>query len=928
MSEVLQGYRDRFPKYQGVDDETLAEAIYQNTPKYREKMSRPEFDTAIGLKRAASTAPQNTAPPFDPEGPGAVRGGGVRPITDETELQSTGLPAGASQIEVGRQHPDFEKLIAGTGRDSRVVKRGDRYFTTGRATTNYDDNMGGEFQGNDPEAEMRDQLPVERTQLGEAPGKARESAGFALDEVEGYKRALGPGAQVRRVQTTGPLKDRIVYRMSDNEPWTTVAKPGLGVTGGDLRSMLGEALPTLGGMAGGVAGTFTGAPVAGTVVGTGLGAAAGEFARIAEGFRRGVIPPETSAMDVALAVGKRAGLDAAGAGAGVALFKAYKLFARRGLPDIGMTEEQFLNEWKKRSAGLDQRGKDLMTTGDVVGDTPAGARIKAAEERLQRDANPAADVFRERQQAKDVYGRERLESELPFKDSGVTPTNLGEGVAAAAPDAEAALNALGRRANPDVGTVSRPIRSAIQRAEATAENNAREIYGLVDRGLAGRTIKPVRTDIAIKEYGNILENDVFKTLGEEDRKLVTNWAKEAFDETGQLKNLDYATLDRGIKSMRRAIRSSHKGEWNGDLEMLSNIEEQLVADRARLIEQTPGGARISKQLSQAESSWRDIKTQFRRTKLQDFFTLRSGGRSAMGDEAIGGRLFNDPETARVVGGILKDPQFAAERESARMMLRWEVARAAKPDAGDISDASLKAMLRDNYPVLRNFFSVAELNSLSNPIHAQRLRKAMGVSKLENPTEWFEKFWSRGNVRDAGATMDRLRSVDPDMAKAVQGFAQQKIFADLTTDAASGAGKTFDPAKFEKLLDQDNGQRAEWLGRVLDPGFGARLRSISEAMQTLNPKHAPINNALPQEPGAFGMARRFGRAVLGPLSTEGRRYNLAVAMMGEKVRRRSMEAILDPQVYASLLSRGKVTRTGRAAAGALGQEIMRGATANE
>ena len=872
-------------------------------------------------KRPDARAPMEAPTPFDPEGSAP---GSTRQIADERELEGTGLPPGTSMIEAGRNSPDFQRILEQGGKSERVVARGNRYYTTGRATTKQDDNMGGEFDANDAEAEMRDQLPVERTQLGEAPGAARESAGFALDELEGYKRALGPGAQVRRVQSQGPLKDRIVYRMSDDAPWTTVAKPGMGITTGDVRSLAGEVAPTLGGMAGGVLGSFAGSPVLGGVLGTGMGAAAGEFSRITEGLRRGVIPADTPPLDIVLAVAKRAGLDAAGAGAGVALFKAYKLFQRRGLPDIGMTEEQFLAALRAKGVGLDQRGRNLLTPGDVVGETAAGARIKAAEERLRRDANPAADPFRQRQIDKNDYGRERLEAELPLRDPGVTPTNLGEGVAAAAPDANLGLKGLGGEVHPDNAAAGDVISTAMRSAEDKAEAAARQIYSGVDAAMAGKTIKPVHTEIAVGEYRSILESDVFKKLTEEDATLIKNWAAEAFDDAGNLKELSYGTIDRGIKSMRRAIRAANKGEWSGDQEMLHALEEQLVADRLRMIKAQPNGAKIAADLEAAEGAWKDIKATFRRTKANDF--LRTiGGRQALGDDAVGGRLFSDPGTARVVGKILQDPDYANAREAARAMLRWEINRSARGKGGDISEDALRAMLKDNEEVLGSFFTKHELSNFSHPAKLQEMRRAMGVAKMENPSEWFEKFWANGNTRDAAATMARLHAVSPDMAKAVRGFAQQKIYTDLTSDSAMGGGKVFDPDKFSKLLDQDNGQRAEWLAHVLDPGFGARLRSVSEAVRTLNPGHPKIADAAPQEPGAFGMAKRFGRLALGPLSATGRRYNLAVSLMSDKVKQRSMEAILDPQVYASLLKRGKVTRKGRATAAIIGQGLMEGAT---
>lgn len=934
MSEVLAKYREQFPAYRDVDDATLASGMF--TKFYADKMSREEFDGKIGL----TANPAVREPPRPP----------IEPIQSEQELTDTGLGQGSRRINAPAGDAS---VLAESGRSGqRVVSRNGRQYLTSDVPMKQvqipehlrplAELRGGRdlaprpSVGNPPTIDddriQADQLNAERAQLGEAPAQIRENVGYAFDDEAGYKRGFGPGYDVQRIQSAGPLKGELAFRKSqapgeDPPLWTTVRAKGNGtISMGDLQSLIGDLLPTIGAGLGGAVGTAVPSPTIGTALGSAVGGYIGEIQRLNEGKRRGVIPPETTDAEIIMAASKRAGFEALGAAGGMVAYRLYKAFGGRGVPDIGMSAEQYLEAVRKAENKLPPAGQKLLTAADPIANTPGGARLAATEDKLTTDYN-MGDVFRERAQAKETYGRGLLDSELPLRGNAPGDQAIGDRVRAAAPDTEKRLAGLGDTLHPDATEAGAAVRGGLKRAQDTAEQEAQAIYAQVDSKLAGQTVIPIHTDISANAYKDLIKGDVFKNLGEEDAQVLKSWFEGAYEKIpgstegeARLRPLTYDQLDRGLKAIRRAVRSGYRGEWNGELEMLGQLEENLVKDRARLISKLPDGEAVAADLAKAEGLWKDLKGQFRRTKINDWLKLNTFGGKAVGDEAAGARIFSDPETARVVGSVLKGPEYQVERDAVRAMMRWEIVRTAKGQGGDVSADALKRMVSDNNPTLQNFFSKAEIGSMLSPAALMKTRKAMGIKSGMDESKWFDGFFKDANPRNAQTTMDRLRRVDPAGAKDVQAMAQQRIYNQLTKDGEQATGRAVDPDKFEKFLDEPG--RADWLAHVIDPGFGARLRMIAEAQKTLNPASQQIN--MPQSAGSLtGLetARRAGRVFLGALSRESRIYNNAVSMFSDSVRQRTAEALLSPAKFDQLLRAAQQTTGGRVGAAALGQYLL-------
>lgn len=885
--------------------------------------------------------------PFDPAGEGMMPGATApsRMIADERELEGTGLPPGTEIVEAGRGNPGYAEAMRRSGATGKrpVVSGGRTYLAPGEpmATTVLPpdpNDPGGEaprVEGVDSQRMLADQMAAEGIVPGEAPSAAREAAGFALDDLTGYQRALGPDFEVRRAESAGPLRGEILFRKKGTREWQSVRGAGQGgISQGDIRSIIGEVYPTLGGMGGGAAGAaLPVAPGVGAITMAGLGAYAGEIMRLNEGKKRGVVPAETSDFDIMLSAMKRAGLEALGTAGGIAAYRVWKALARRGMPDLGMNEDEVLRRLEAARKKLPAEGRDLLTTGDIVADTPDGAVVRAMEDKLATQADEFGVAMRANRQAKETLTRDMLQRELPPDPSLPTGAEVGERVAKAAPNPETALRYTmggGPEIHPDNPQIGKLARGAVARAEESAKAIPREKFEDVSAAMRGQAINPANADDTIRALEATLDERVFQKLSEEDSNLLKRWFDEAYvtigkNERGEpikaLRPLDFDQIQNGLARIRQAKRNAYKGQWNGELETLDQIEQALIKDRDELLAAAPRGSHWKNVLSGAETQWRDLNTQFRRSLVGDFLRHRSGGAEALPGTRVTARLFNDPETSALVGKIVSRPGYEQERAAIRGMLRWEANTAAKAGQGEVSEQGIQNFVRQNQQILSNFFTPNEVNRLFNVASLQRTRRAMGIGPDMNFGKWFDSFWKDANDKNAQIVMDRLRQLDPQTALAVQGMTRQRIFDMITVEGKEATGRTMDPARFEKFIAEPG--RAEWLARVMDPGLGSRLRAINEAVRTLIPASQRVNLGAGGS-GAdtvFAGLKKAGRLGLGILSREARIYNSLLGLAEDRVRRRAAEALLDPQRFAALVRAGRESPGGRMSAVALGQALL-------
>ena len=795
-----------------------------------------------------------------------------------------------------------------------------------------------------PNAELEAQMQRERIVPGSAPAGIRARAGFGLDELTGYRQAFGPDYQVEEIKTPGPLRGEIVFRKKDEENWTSVRGAKQGFNLGDIASMLGEVPPTVGGIAGGIAGTMASpaAPGVANVLGTGAGAFAGELARLAAGKSMGLIPPDAKGEDILLAASKRAGIDMLGAGAGVAAYNLYRNFVARGLPELGIDADEFVRRLRETRASVPEEARGLITPGSVIGETPGGAPIAAAEARLARQTDPAGTRMREITQGRERFGYEALQRELPPEPNLPTVTEIGRNVSEAIPTGEAGYRRVlpGARTSPDEPMLGQRVKGAIERAyEATKAPIQKAFENTVDSAMASGPLRspayitPLKTHDTVVRLNTNMADDLFPGLAKDARSLVDDWLNRAIDPgTQQLKKIDYEQIADGLTRIRDAKRLHYKGEWKGPMETLDIIEEALVKDRNDLLSNVKDingnniGPKLLRQVENAEREYRDLQQLFRREAVADLFRVRPGGKDAISATRFTSKMFSDAETARIVGRILSGPRMSLDREAVRGMFRWE-ADAAALKGGKINADNLETWVGQNEVVLRNFFTPQEINRLRQVPNLERTRKALGLKGDENPTQWFNKFWSTGNAEQAQEIMRRLRRDDPETARAVQGLARQKLFGMFTKPSEQATKGAFDTEALGKMLAEPG--RADWVQATLDPGFRARMEKLTEVMQVLTPRYQAISAAKESgEPTSIGVLKRGGRAALGALSTQARVFNSLLTISEDRIRARVAEALLDPDRFAEILRLAKRTPQGVATSAAIGQVLLGGSPATE
>jgi hypothetical protein len=866
------------------------------------------------MRQRRSQAPEKPpATPFDPESAAEIPNAPTFDAgDDERALEGTGLPPGSAAVNVGRDSPRFQEVLKRSGQtESKVVRIGGRdYLTPAPMTEDWSDVGAGPAQ---PDIPREEQAALERVVPGEAPSDARFRAGFGVDagSAEAYQNVLGPEYETKIVESAGPMKGRVLFRKKGSKEWQLAAgQEGARIPSlADLKSVAGPAGQMAAGAVGGTLGAMI--PVLNTVatgVGAGLGGGAGEFARLYAGREMGAIPKDTSNEEL-MARAMWTGLTEGGLAAGATVaMKIALAFKARGI-DLDIDPDKLAKAIEKFRATHGEKASSKATVSDVLAGEPEGQAILAAERKFGSEAGAQGDAVRRRMAEKEGLLQSELEGATPISGRVLGDEEVGRRMATspATPDAEAELAALGPKLNPESEGIANVLRNAVKKAEDTQEAAAKELYEKAEAPIRGAVTKPITTDITARQYDDLLQKDVFQGLSAEDTALIKGWFREAYQkgDGGQevLKDISYETLDRGLKSLRRAIRKGYKGEWNGDLEMLMSLEDAMIADRAKMIGRLDGGSKILKTLEEAEGAWKEIKDTFRRTKLNDFFR-QNQGKQALGDEAGARRVFQDSETAREMGRLLQRPEFVQERDVVRRMLRWEASRAAKPKGGDLNSEALDDWIKNNEEVLTPFFDKKEMADLFRPGAVMRARRAMQISGDMNEAQWFDRFFGQGREIDpkaAQTVMDRLRNLDPGLANDIKNMTYQRIRSMLSerTQAARGKEAPVSPEKFERFLETPG--RADWLRHVLGPDFAARLRGVSEMVQGLRPQGQAVS-APPAGGGGSNveMARAGGRLFLGYLSREARAYNSAVRMLSGSARKAYAEAILDPKKYREML----------------------------
>lgn len=789
------------------------------------------------------------------------------------------------------------------------------------------------------------QLLESNVQIGEAPVEARVKSGLGLNRLQGYQAALGPGYEVKELTSEGPYKGEIVYRKGTEGPFTTVRNPegilqpfDFAARGRDIQSLRYTTPPEALGALGAAAATAFGGggfPLMASraFMGGAAGRAAGEVQRLLSGREAGIIPPDFGKADIiaeAARLGAEQGLQEMG---GVALYSMFKALQGRGMPNLGDLTPQMIDQaLASLKAKVGPAGEKLLTIGDVLaelGKTNEAALFKSLEETIAKRAkSPFQAQFAERAAAKEAAASERFQGVLP---EGATPPSvnvqqLGRQVEAAAPGIEQFTAEAGAVAGPmrmAREDLARSIRESLQKAEEQAQAPIKAGYTRLESETSGFTTQASDTGAMAETLGKDFAERIFPSLSKDNRRLVGEAVKNLYEEvpgpdgkpTMQLKEVTFDQLQKAVSDVRTAIREKGKGEWTGELRQLLDIEDALVKDRNRILQQSGGQDAIDR-INALDASWREVKDKFRRGELASSFRVKATESRATTADNFLEKLTMDRDALEAALPNL----FPREKEGLRSMFIMQLSDLA-PQYGtatgrEIRQAAVEEALRRADSPASLLFSPAEIDRLAKGAQLQQVRRVLGVNDRQDFGSWFNQFYNAQNIDQASTLYSRLGASNPAVADAVRGMVRQRLYDDLAIEGPQG-GKVLDMARFEKLMSDP--QKLQWLQRSLGSDFAVRLRAVANATEALFPSGPRLVLGEKAEVPTTALAAvvKTARAIKGPLSREQRLITYAQGVANAEIQQRIARAILDPEYFARILRASQNTGAGRASAATIG-----------
>lgn len=771
-----------------------------------------------------------------------------------------------------------------------------------------------------------------------------------------------------RGQPTETLQPYAVFKRSPDAPYETIFDPRQPTAGGMAASAIESAPSTVAGTFGGIAGSAA-SPIIGTAIGTGLAVTMADYARLVAGQKAGTVPSDVSDLDLLKQAASRGGLDALFAAGGQLVLGAILRSARGGVPDIGMAAQeiealirsgQVVLRGAERATGL-PAGTLQTTTGSLVGASPRGRVIQEMESQLAKTGGKAGVTLREAEEgvragkealqtAPNVLGSEFETTTL--LGTRMSPTQLGERVRQIAPGSpdEVAIRmqrmARGRPSNPQYGPAQPfidPTDPAAGQSVASALENAEE--GLLARStdamvFVRNAVHPNARGAAREAQQAALDEEArgqlnrIAGLDQADQRIITQFLEDINDRGIQYTYDEFRVT---LESLRRGIRKAlgaQQGMDTPNVVTLMRLEESLSRDRNALVRQR-AGQRAVDYLLDAEAGYRQIIDGFRRTKLNQFLGTTARGADIVGDESIGARILSNAETASLVSNVVNAQNFPLEREQIRSMIRFELAREGgylrealgstrRSAERGIDEQKFLKYIEDKRPILRQFFSDSEIAQLRGIGEwSGRMRRLFGVDDLKNMGDWFEKFWTNADSRQATELMNRLNRYDrnnpgENITDTVRAYVRNRLATDITNPPErNGYMPMIDKDKLFSLL-QDKPQRIEWLNSVIDPGFANRFRVVEQALRQLEP---PPSGVVLKE------AERAGRQelsklqetkviVLGTLNRLAAFANRQINKALPGAQQAFARAMVDPDFFLSLVQAGERTAGKTSAAQAL------------
>lgn len=771
-----------------------------------------------------------------------------------------------------------------------------------------------------------------------------------------------------RGQPTETLQPYAVFKRSPDAPYETVFDPRQPTAAGMAASVIESAPSTVAGMVGGIAGSAA-SPIIGTAVGTGLAVTIADYARLVAGQRAGTVPSDVSDLDLLKQAASRGGLDALFAAGGQLVLGAILRSVRGGVPDIGMAAQeiealirsgQVVLRGAERAAGL-PAGTLQTTTGALVGASPRGRVIQEMESQLAKTGGEAGVTLREAEErvragkealqtAPNVLGSEFETTTL--LGTRMSPTQLGERVRQIAPGSpdEVAIRmqrmARGRPANPQYG----PAQPFIDPTDPAAGQSIASAIAIADEAATVRsTDAMVRIRNAVNPRARGAARDAQQTaldeeargqlnrisgLDQADQNIITQFLDDINDRGIQYTYDEFRVT---LESLRRGIRKAlgaQQGMETPNVVTLMRLEEALSRDRNALVLRR-AGQRALDELLDAEAGYRQIIDGFRRTKLNQFLGTTARGADIVGDQSIGARILSNAETASLVSNVVNTQNFPLEREQIRSMIRFELAREGgylrealgftrRSAERGIDEQKFLKYIEDKRPILRQFFSDSEISQLRGIGEwSGRMRRLFGVDDLKNMGDWFEKFWTNADSRQATELMNRLNRYDrnnpgENITDTVRAYVRNRLATDITNPPErNGYMPMIDKDKLFNLL-QDKPQRIEWLNAVVDPGFANRLRVVEQALRQLEPPPSGVVLKETERAGRQELSKlqETKVIVLGTLNRLAAFANRQINKALPGAQQAFARAMVDPDFFLSLVQAGERTAGKTSAAQAL------------
>jgi len=250
-------------------------------------------------------------------------------------------------------------------------------------------------------------------------------------------------------------------------------------------------------------------------------------------------------------------------------------------------------------------------------------------------------------------------------------------------------------------------------------------------------------------------------------------------------------------------------------------------------------------------------------------------------------------------------------------------------SNEIRQGVVNRAINDADSVLGLFFSPAEIKQLSSAASTQEVRRLMGVEAKGNIADWYNKFYSASNPRQAEEVFRRL-SANPNTAgipDTLRQMIRNDFWRSMTKEGSQGRGRIVDPDAVDEFLSNTGKKfpRLEWMisTGAVDPGFAARLSEISDAVRIAAPKYTNVNIPAPAlEPGVFGALKRGAFFAFGMLNDKARTTRLAINAASDDVKARVARALFDPNYFSELMGRAERSYTGTVTAATLGGLLFR------